>query len=225
LSSRDADSHLRVNRRIVRNTAWVNYLGLCAITMPVGRDRAGMPVGLQLTAPAGAEEKLLTIALAAERALGPGTDRLGTPPMLASRPPLRSARHGVLPFRVGQHHLERLFYATVHYLQREDLRAHVPRTEDLATQFDDDLICLGRGRWCGGDTSPSVSFSSSQLVADRQAPDTLARAAKMALHSAGAKGGSPGSPTPLDGTSMLAATMCTSVTGGDSSMRSTRYPS
>jgi aspartyl-tRNA(Asn)/glutamyl-tRNA(Gln) amidotransferase subunit A len=80
----DADSHLRVNRRIVRNTAWVNYLGLCAITMPVGRDRAGMPVGLQLTAPAGAEEKLLTIALAAERALGTGTDRLGTPPMLAS---------------------------------------------------------------------------------------------------------------------------------------------
>jgi hypothetical protein len=32
----DAESHLRVNRRIVRNTAWVNYLGLCAITMPVG---------------------------------------------------------------------------------------------------------------------------------------------------------------------------------------------
>ena len=26
----EADSHLRVNRRIVRNTAWVNYLGLCA---------------------------------------------------------------------------------------------------------------------------------------------------------------------------------------------------
>lgn len=39
----DADSHLRVNRRIVRNTVAVNYLGLCAITMPVGRDRAGMP--------------------------------------------------------------------------------------------------------------------------------------------------------------------------------------
>ena len=42
----DAESHLRVNLRIVRNTAWVNYLGLCATTMPVGRDRAGMPVGL-----------------------------------------------------------------------------------------------------------------------------------------------------------------------------------
>jgi len=79
----DADSHLRVNRRIVRNTAWVNYLGLCAITMPVGRDRTGMPVGLQLTAPAHAEEKLLTIALMAERVLGTAVDRLGTPPLLA----------------------------------------------------------------------------------------------------------------------------------------------
>jgi aspartyl-tRNA(Asn)/glutamyl-tRNA(Gln) amidotransferase subunit A len=79
----DADSHLLVNLRIVRNTVAVNYLGLCAITVPVGRDRAGMPVGLQLTAPARAEEKLLTIALAAERVLGAAADRLGTPPLLA----------------------------------------------------------------------------------------------------------------------------------------------
>jgi Asp-tRNA(Asn)/Glu-tRNA(Gln) amidotransferase A subunit family amidase len=35
--------------------------------MPVGRDRAGMPVGLQLMAPAGAEERLLAIGLAVER--------------------------------------------------------------------------------------------------------------------------------------------------------------
>ena len=48
----DADS-LWVNRRIVRNTVAVNYLGLCAITMPVGCDRAGMPVGLELTASRG----------------------------------------------------------------------------------------------------------------------------------------------------------------------------
>ena len=47
-------------------------------------DRAGMPVGLQLTAPARAEEKLLTIALAVERLLGTGVDRLGTPPLLAA---------------------------------------------------------------------------------------------------------------------------------------------
>src|SRR4051812_30772368 len=78
----DVEGHMRVNRRIVRNTVAVNYLGLCAVTMPVGRDRAGMPVGLQLTAPAHAEEKLLTIALAAERVLGTGADRIGTPPLL-----------------------------------------------------------------------------------------------------------------------------------------------
>jgi aspartyl-tRNA(Asn)/glutamyl-tRNA(Gln) amidotransferase subunit A len=79
----DAQRHLLTNRRIVRNTAAANYLGLCAITMPVGRDHAGMPVGLQLIAAAGAEEKLLAIALAAERALGTAAERLGTPPLLA----------------------------------------------------------------------------------------------------------------------------------------------
>ena len=77
------DAYLAANRRIVRNTVAVNYLGLCGITMPVGRDKVGMPVGLQLIAPAWAEEKLLAIALAAERVLGTATERLGTPPMLA----------------------------------------------------------------------------------------------------------------------------------------------
>ena len=78
----DADAYLRINRRIVRNTVAVNYLGLCAITLPVGLDKARMPVGLQLIAPAWAEEKLLGIALAAERVLGTATERLGTPPSL-----------------------------------------------------------------------------------------------------------------------------------------------
>ena len=78
----EPEGNLRVNRRIVRNTVAVNYLGLCAITLPVGLDRAGMPVGLQLIAPAGAEEKLLAIALAAERVLGTASDRLGAPLLL-----------------------------------------------------------------------------------------------------------------------------------------------
>ena len=60
-----------------------NYLGLCAITLPVGRDAAGMPAGLQLTARAGQEERLLAIAWAAERVLGRGSERIGTPPLLA----------------------------------------------------------------------------------------------------------------------------------------------
>jgi aspartyl-tRNA(Asn)/glutamyl-tRNA(Gln) amidotransferase subunit A len=80
----DSDSYLAANRRIVRNTVAVNYLGLCGITLPVGLDRARMPVGLQLIAPAWAEEKLLAIALSAERVLGNATERLGTPPLLAS---------------------------------------------------------------------------------------------------------------------------------------------
>src|SRR5579863_8623845 len=51
------EAYLNANRRIVRNTVAVNYLGLCGINLPVGLDRAGMPVGLQLIAPAWAEEK------------------------------------------------------------------------------------------------------------------------------------------------------------------------
>ena len=77
-----AEGYLDTNRRIVRNTVAVNYLGLCAITLPIGLDRVSMPVGLQLIAPAWAEEKLLAIALAAERVLGNATERLGTPPLL-----------------------------------------------------------------------------------------------------------------------------------------------
>jgi aspartyl-tRNA(Asn)/glutamyl-tRNA(Gln) amidotransferase subunit A len=76
------EAYLSVNRRIVRNTVAVNYLGLCGITLPVGLDRAGMPVGLQFVAPAWAEEKLLAVALAAERVLGTAAERLGVPPAL-----------------------------------------------------------------------------------------------------------------------------------------------
>jgi aspartyl-tRNA(Asn)/glutamyl-tRNA(Gln) amidotransferase subunit A len=78
-----AEGHWRVNRRLVRNTVGVNYLGLCAITLPVGLDRARMPVGLQLIAPPGNEERLIAVALAAERVLGTSRDRLGRPPLLA----------------------------------------------------------------------------------------------------------------------------------------------
>jgi aspartyl-tRNA(Asn)/glutamyl-tRNA(Gln) amidotransferase subunit A len=78
------EGYLSTNRRIVRNTVAVNYLGLCGVTLPVGLDRAGMPVGLQFIAPAWAEETLLAVALAAERALGTALERLGTPPMLAT---------------------------------------------------------------------------------------------------------------------------------------------
>ena len=66
---------------VVRNTFVVNYLGLCAISMPVALDSNGLPIGLQLIARAGAEERLLGVALAIEQALGQGAERLGPPPL------------------------------------------------------------------------------------------------------------------------------------------------
>ena len=65
-----------------RNTCAANFLGQCAITLPVGQDGEGMPVGLQLTAPARGEEQLLAAAMAVEKLIGTPKDRLGTPPML-----------------------------------------------------------------------------------------------------------------------------------------------
>ena len=77
----EADAYRRANMLALRNTGAANWLDLCALTLPVGRDRAGLPVGLQLMAPKGADERLLTIGLAVEAALGTGRERLGAPPL------------------------------------------------------------------------------------------------------------------------------------------------
>ncbi|HLI19739.1 MAG TPA: amidase [Stellaceae bacterium] len=69
------------NRDIVHNLVPVNFLTLCAATLPVGLDRLGMPVGLQLIAKGGDDERMVAIACAAERELGTPHERLGTPPM------------------------------------------------------------------------------------------------------------------------------------------------
>jgi aspartyl-tRNA(Asn)/glutamyl-tRNA(Gln) amidotransferase subunit A len=65
----DDDTYMRINLRMLRNTCVVNFLGLCAVTLPVGRDQAGMPVGMQLTGRPGTEPRLLAIACAIERLL------------------------------------------------------------------------------------------------------------------------------------------------------------
>jgi aspartyl-tRNA(Asn)/glutamyl-tRNA(Gln) amidotransferase subunit A len=69
------------NRNTVHNLVPANYLTLCAATLPVGLDRLGMPVGLQLIAKGGDDERLVAIACAAERVLGTPREILGTPPM------------------------------------------------------------------------------------------------------------------------------------------------
>ncbi|MDE1930813.1 MAG: amidase, partial [Alphaproteobacteria bacterium] len=79
----DTASHWLANQALTRNTVPVNYLGLCAISLPVGLDAARMPVGLQFIARPRQEEALLAAALAAERAIGTAHDVLGVPPLLA----------------------------------------------------------------------------------------------------------------------------------------------
>ena len=69
------------NRGIVHNLVPVNFLTLCATTLPVGLDRIGLPVGLQLIAKGGDDERLVAIACAAERVLGNPREVLGTPAM------------------------------------------------------------------------------------------------------------------------------------------------
>jgi aspartyl-tRNA(Asn)/glutamyl-tRNA(Gln) amidotransferase subunit A len=73
------ENYRRANLLSLRNTSIVNYLGLCALTLPVALDRAGMPVGLQLIARHGEEERLLAVAGACEHCLGTGRERLGVP--------------------------------------------------------------------------------------------------------------------------------------------------
>ena len=79
----DTASHWQANQALTRNTVPVNYLGLCAVSLPIGFDTARMPVGLQFIARPRQEETLLAAALAAERILGTARDVLGVPPLLA----------------------------------------------------------------------------------------------------------------------------------------------
>lgn len=77
-----SDDYARLNIKVLRNTSIANLLDLCAVTLPVGRDAAGLPVGLMLMAVAGSETRLLATAQAVEACLGGAAKRLGRPPRL-----------------------------------------------------------------------------------------------------------------------------------------------
>jgi aspartyl-tRNA(Asn)/glutamyl-tRNA(Gln) amidotransferase subunit A len=51
---------------VVRNTSWVNFFDLCAISLPLPGE-GGLPVGLMLVARNGRDHRLFRIAAAAER--------------------------------------------------------------------------------------------------------------------------------------------------------------
>lgn len=77
----DVDAYRRANMMTLRNTCIANLMGLCAISMPVGKDALGMPVGLQLMAGPHHDARLLAIAMLLENKLGKPVDVLGTPPL------------------------------------------------------------------------------------------------------------------------------------------------
>ncbi|WP_044561820.1 amidase [Azospirillum sp. B4] len=52
----------RANLLALRNCCVANLGDMAAVTLPVGTDAAGMPVGLQLLAPRGADARLLAVA-------------------------------------------------------------------------------------------------------------------------------------------------------------------
>ena len=63
------DAYIKTNMLAMRNTCPASFLGLCAVTLPVGRDAAGMPVGLQLIGTPNSEARLLAIAVQLEHLL------------------------------------------------------------------------------------------------------------------------------------------------------------
>jgi aspartyl-tRNA(Asn)/glutamyl-tRNA(Gln) amidotransferase subunit A len=70
------------NLLALRNTATVNLLDLCAVSLPCGKDALGLPAGLQLIGRNGADVEMLALAVACEAVLGTAAEMLGTPPLL-----------------------------------------------------------------------------------------------------------------------------------------------
>lgn len=73
-------TYAAADAQILRHAAFVNYLRWCALSLPIGLDSVGMPVGLQLVMPGFAEPQLLGAAAAIERCLGTPHERQGLPP-------------------------------------------------------------------------------------------------------------------------------------------------
>jgi len=71
----DHDGYRAHNLGMLRCTHTANVLGLCGMTIPVGFDTLGLPVGLQVMAAPMCDDLLFGAALAIERALGTSASR------------------------------------------------------------------------------------------------------------------------------------------------------
>lgn len=63
------EAYRTANMAMLRNTCFANIAGMCGVSLPIGCDNHGMPVGIQLLAPGGRDQRLLAIAAACEAAL------------------------------------------------------------------------------------------------------------------------------------------------------------
>jgi aspartyl-tRNA(Asn)/glutamyl-tRNA(Gln) amidotransferase subunit A len=66
----DEDLFFQINGKTLRNTLIGNFLDWCSISLPCGTGDAGMPVGLSISGPKHADDRLLTAAAAVEGLLG-----------------------------------------------------------------------------------------------------------------------------------------------------------
>lgn len=68
IAALEADVELfhRTNLLTLRNTLFGNFLDWCGVAMPMGLDPTGLPTSLLISAPWGADDKLLGLALAIE---------------------------------------------------------------------------------------------------------------------------------------------------------------
>jgi aspartyl-tRNA(Asn)/glutamyl-tRNA(Gln) amidotransferase subunit A len=64
---RDDELFARVNMSTLRNTMPASFLDMPGVSLPIGEDPAGLPLGLLLSGPAGSDDRVLAAALSAER--------------------------------------------------------------------------------------------------------------------------------------------------------------
>lgn len=67
----DPEVAMQAAMGMTRNTQPANYFDWCAVTLPMGVDPAGLPLGLQLNGAGHDDARLLAIAVALETLLGP----------------------------------------------------------------------------------------------------------------------------------------------------------
>lgn len=63
---RDDELFARTNLRTLRNTMLASYLDLPGVSLPIGVDEAGLPIGLLVSGPPGGDDGVLDAALAVE---------------------------------------------------------------------------------------------------------------------------------------------------------------